>query len=215
MGDRILAILAHQSAQVTVDEFLPQWRKVDCHLRCYVPVGDTVTGFDDVQQIGVSAHSGYGVFRRFIDTCRDLLRDEYEHYIIAEYDTLNMTPELPMLRADKLTTYVVWAPPHNTNDGALQLCLLSPWCFPRHLLARFVEEAERQIEIDPDAPRFGGLLDRWIGWVVRKAGIPTTLDPDLLGYPYFDEVYDLIKWAKPTWVHGWKRKEDFKDVWPQ
>ena len=215
MASQIVAVLAHESAQPTVDEFLPQWRKLPCPLRCYVPEGHTINGFDDVRQIGQSAHAGFLVFRRFIDTCRDLLRDEHDHYIIIEYDTVNITADLPALDPRALVGWRMWAPPHNMADGEPQSCILSPWCFPRAALLRFVAQAEVEIAADPESSRFSGLLDRWIGWVALRSGIMSVMGRDLLGYPYFNGVHDEIRRTGAKWVHGWKHKEDFEDLWPQ
>lgn len=210
----VVAILAHQSAQPTVDDFLPQWRKLPCDVIYYVPVGDSLERVSEYRQVGESAHSGAKVFRRFLDTLKDLAEMDYDHYVVAEYDTVNLRPELPTLYNNVITTFAVDAPPHNQSYGPMQLCLLSPWCFPRSLLIQFIAHAESDLSKEPDGAELAGLLDRWIGRVVDNSKLRFTTGGDMLGYPYHVGVHDRIRKLRLNWIHGWKSKAQFENVWP-
>lgn len=209
----VLAILAHESAQPTIDDFLPRWKQVDARLICYTPIGHNVIGFDETRTLGESAHSGYQVFSRFVETLKDLLTLDREWFVVAEYDTVNLRPDLPRMIAGRLTSHLVMAPPHDCASGQMQLCSLSPWIMDRKTMALFVFESERLLVDDPNCHRASGLLDRWIGTVIQKGEIPAQGGTDLLGYPWHPGAHRRIRSMGYNWVHGWKRKEDFLDLW--
>ncbi len=209
----ILAILAHESAQPTIDDFLPKWNQLDARIICYVPVGHLVTGFDEVRHIGESAHAGNKVFRRFIDTLKDLLTTDADNFVVIEYDTVNRHPLLPKATPGKLVSYLVTLHRHCETSGPMQLCSLSPWVMDRTTMEIFIATAERILPDDPDGADISGLLDRWIGNVIERGPIPAIRGGDMLGYPYHPGIHDRITRMGYNWIHGWKRKEDFGDLW--
>jgi hypothetical protein len=206
-----LAILAHQAAQPTIDDFLPRWKVLPCRLVAFVPEGDAVQGFQTVYHIGESAHKGAKVFQRFLATCEALLLTDSAHFVIAEYDTVNLLGELPKYKQGYMISNFVEAGFHDSEE--VQLCALSPWVMDRETLQGFTDAARGFIDADGDAPQIGGLLDRWIGLVVKRAGIPHLSPFDMIGYPWEHDIVRRIKNIRASWVHGLKRKEDFGDSW--
>lgn len=210
----ILAILAHQSAQPSVDDFMPRWKALNVPLVCYVPDGDSIEGdFDDVCRLGTSAHSGAEVYKRFLWTVEDLLRGEHDWFIIAEYDTVPLRAEPPQMVDGNINCYAVMDTPHNRIVGEMQLCMLSPWVMDRQTAEWFVSAAKTEINKEPDPPRFYGLLDRWIGHVCRTHEIPACCTSELFGYPIHPGAHEKIRRMNYNWIHGWKRKEQFEDLW--
>jgi hypothetical protein len=145
----VLAILAHQAAQPTIDDFLSRWLALDCRLICYVPKGDSVAGFNEVREIGESAYSGAKVFRRFLDTLADvfdihsLMPNGYA--IIAEYDTVPLRQELPQVTDGSISAHFVKAHAPDGIDAPEQLCALSPWVMDRWTIGRFIAAGEKRL----------------------------------------------------------------------
>ena len=63
-------------------------------------------------------------------------------------------------------------------------------------------------------PDCGEFTDRWLLKVAANSGVTINMLNEVLGYARCDNSIDLIKRNKPSWVHGFKRREQFKDAWP-
>ena len=211
----VLAILAHQSAQPTIDDFAPRWKQLDADLVCYVPLGETITGIDDVRHIGCSAHAGNIVFTRFLQTLTNLLGSPNEWFIVAEYDTVNLRPKLPAMHFGAITSHLVMARPHNLAPGEMQLCSLSPWVMDRRTMLDFIEAGNDLLKTDPNCESVSGLLDRWIGLVIQHGDITAMGGPDMMGYPWHPGAHDRIRWMGFNWIHGFKRASDFGELWKE
>jgi hypothetical protein len=210
----ILAILAHQAAQPTIDDFMPQWKRLPCDVVAFIPEGDTIQGFDAVHNIGISAYSGAQVFERFLLTCEALESMPYDRFIIAEYDTVNLSDELPPYIAGHMISNFVIADGINKNTGT-QFCALSPWVMDRPTLRQFIEAGRKYAPEDGDAPSMGGLLDRWIGSVAKRSGMKTKWPYNMIGYPWHEGIHRRITNTGATWIHGFKTKEEFGELWTQ
>ena len=207
-----LAILAHESAQPTIDDFLPQWKKLDCNLVVFLPKGHKVEGFRQQFYQGENAYSGRKVFERFLQCCETLNLMRSELYIIAEYDTVNLSNDLPQHQSGYITSNFILADGIKTSTGT-QLCALSPWVMDYMMLKRFIEAGRKYIEGDGDAPHMGGLLDRWIGSVIQRAELPHVTPFNMIGYPWHPGIEDRIKNVGATWVHGFKLRKEFGTAW--
>lgn len=201
-----VAIMAHAGAQPTVDLFLPQWKTLDCSIYCSAPEGEHVAGFQRYVSCGVSAYSGIEVFRRFTLTLDAMILNQHDPIIIAEYDTVNLRPDLPRVIPGCVTAYF-------SMDGDY-LCALSPWSMDRKTAFLLWEACREALHRDGDYLAGKGLLDRWIGNVVKTAGIPYRLAPDVLSYPWHAGAHDRIKRMGFNWIHGWKTKEEFGGLIP-
>jgi hypothetical protein len=210
-----LAILAHAGAAKTVAEFMPQWKSLGKTVLGFVPDGHHLNGFDVLISEGRSAHAGFYVFDRFLRACERLVGSPFDTYVIAEYDTVNLKPELPSLAPGYITSPGSWSPPHNETCGANQLCLLSPWTMDRDTLREFIAAARESLKTNPDYPEGAGLLDRWIGYVVIQNNLKATSAINAIGYPYHNGIHERIRRMGFAWVHGWKSKSEFRDLWPQ
>lgn len=211
----LLAILAHESAQPTIDDFLPRWQAVAADLVCYLPEGHNVTGFETVRHVGKSAHSGVNVFQRFADTLRDILTafPRQSFYIVAEYDTVPLRPVLPRFAPGVFLSHNLKMFPHMKTEGAMQVCSLSPWIMDGATMARIVDCCDRHITEHGECKHIDGLLDRWIGEVLEKNKIPHTLAVDTIGYPWHDGILDRIERTGVSWVHGLKHAHEFRKLW--
>lgn len=208
----VLAIMAHDKAKPTVDQYSPRWKTLGLETRLYVPEGDTMEG---TIQAGESAHSGIKVYQRFIKTLEHLLEtSDKEVFIVAEYDTVNMNASLPRYTPGRMTSYLIRSAPHNQTEGEEQLCALSPWIMDRATMAAFIKAGYDHIEKHGACDHLSGLLDRWIGEVVLTHNIPFAHGNDLLGYPFKEGVEDAIRSGK-TWVHGFKSITEFQNIWNQ
>jgi hypothetical protein len=213
IASRVLCIMAHEGAQGTIDQFMPKWRKLGVPVVASVPEWQWVNGFDAVYSHGKSSHSGYHVFERFLATCNWVYSLGYEEHIIAEYDTVCLQPDW-ICPPGKLTCGKYESTPHNQSSGELQDLFLSPWCMDRATLRDFTVDMYKHIRNDPDGPRYSGMLDRWIGgmtgWVDR---VQTT--HKIESYPMYLGAHDRIQRLGVSWVHGWKDKSQFGELWQE
>jgi len=200
----LLIVIAHESAQPTIDLFLPKWKALDCDLICAVPVEHKVSGFERVFENGESAHAGRKVFERFLDACRMSLETGCERITIAEYDTVPLRPQMPPIVDDKITCGLFYSTPHNSEVGEMQSLILSPWSMTRQTMRRFVAGMESAMEED---------LDRWLGWAITRAGIEVHGTHKISSYPMHPGAREKIKRTGANWIHGWKTREQFGDLW--
>jgi hypothetical protein len=210
-----LAIIAHESAQPTIDQFMPRWKALGTRMAVFVPRGHNVDGFQLIYHQGENAYSGQKVFERFLLCCESLALTTYDSFIIAEYDTVNLRDDLPKLKDDKISSNLIWATGAPGYEHEKQLCALSPWCMTMPTLKCFIAAGRKYIEQDGDAPSMRGLLDRWIGSVMTRANIGGYSPPDMIGYPWHPGIERRIKTIRANWVHGFKTRKEFGDAWIQ
>ena len=203
-----LAIFTHEGAAGTVDDFMPRWKALGIPvIGCY-PEGDRITGdWDDTISEGISAHAGEAVFLRFRNTCDRLLATRHDLFVIAEYDTVNLRDELPRHTAGHVSTY-----PITINDSPAK-CLLSPWVMDRMTLAELSVAMSHELKVNRRCEESMGLLDRWLGIVCEHGEVKTIMCANALGYPWHAGAIDRIRRMGYAWVHGWKHKENFGDLW--
>jgi len=133
--------------------------------------------------------------------------------IIAEYDTVPLRPELPPIVDDKITCGFFVSTPHYREVGELQALMLSPWAMTRPTMERFIHAMESAIEEDPDGERFDGLLDRWIAWAALSRGIGIHTSHKISSYPMLPGAKEKIQRTGANWIHGWKTREQFGELW--
>ena len=210
-----LAILAHAGAAKTCSQFLPKWRSLGLPLYAFVPEGHWVSGFETVYQQGRSAHKGYFVFDRFLRCCETLLGTLHDQFIIAEYDTVNLRPEMPTSKPFTLTSPGIFTPPILGDARNVQMCMLSPWTMSRKWAEEFIMIARSELALDPDFPTGGGLLDRWIGETVRTHNLPVANCDNAFGYPWHIGMEERIKRMNFCWIHGLIDKSEFGELWTE
>ena len=203
-----LAILAHEGSEETVSDFMPRWRALGvpvwgCYPEKDLPADDW---WDEMIFTGKSAHAGHEVFKRFCETCDILADEDFDLFVIAEYDTANLGEDLPTWSPDSLSSYLV-------DIGESFMCMLSPWVMTKHTLGYFIEAMQIELSKDPECLESKGLLDRWIGIVCERHDIPFAMCDNSLSYPWHVGAHDRIKRMGYQWVHGWKHAADFKDLW--
>lgn len=207
----VLAVLAHAQAAKTVAEFAPRWDALGVPVIYFLPEYSWIPGIENWRTCGKSAHKGFHVFDRFLQVCEALDQfTEYDPVCIIEYDTVCLRPEFPTIVPDGISSCLISA---EGFSGERQLCMLSPWVFSGSALREFVAAGRKELTEDPEYAAGGGLLDRWIGHVCAKHNLPMDYCDNALGYPWFDGAHEKIRRLNPAWVHGWKTKEDFGDLW--
>jgi hypothetical protein len=208
-----LAILAHESAQPTINDFLPRWKALGTRMAAFVPQGHYVDGFQLVHHQGENAYSGNKVFERFLLCCETLVKTTYDAFVIAEYDTVNLKNELPKVMPDVVVSNFIWAFGAEGYEKESQLCALSPWVMTRQTLVRFIEAGREYIDGDGDMPNMKGVLDRWIGSVITRSGMNAYSPYDMIGYPWHPGIERRIRNTGANWVHGFKSRKEFGDAW--
>jgi hypothetical protein len=193
---------------------MPKWKQLGLPVIGFFPENSVGNLFDETACFGKSAHSGRFVFERFIAILENLLARDYERVILAEYDTLNMRNEIPEFNPGHCSSWSVLLPPHGGACGPDQLCCFSPWMFDRKSAAEFIDAGKKEIETDPDCSSRLGLLDRWIGKVVSENKIPILHPSNVFGWAKHEGWTERVKRFNPAWVHGWKNKSDYGDLWP-
>lgn len=204
----VLAILAHESAQPTVDEFLPKWNALPCRKIAFIPSGHKLEGFQEIIHQGESAYSGAKVFVRFLLCLEALLETTAEILIVAEYDTVPLRPELPKYTPGLMISNFV-----SIGNPATILCALSPWVMDRPTAESFVSAGRKHLIEFGDCDHLDGLLDRWIGEVILAGCIKCNGGMDMIGYPWHEGIHRRIRNTRANWIHGFKSKADFGDLW--
>jgi hypothetical protein len=207
-----VAIIAHAKAQQSIDDFRPKWEALPARLIFSIPEGEYLQGVGITVHLGMNAYSGLEVFRRFTLTLEAALRTAAETIVIAEYDTVPLRPVLPYVEPGYVSSFFTLAPALS-DSSKVQVCALSPWSMDHRTGDRLLDACKESLETDPDHPEGNGLLDRWLGTLILRHQIPSIVGPDLLGYPWHEGVNDRIRHMGYNWIHGWKRKEEFGDLW--
>lgn len=209
----LLAILAHEGAADTVADFMPRWRRLGIPVWGFVPDGHALGGFDRLICHGANGRVGASVFGRFLHCCDALLTDsDADVFIIAEYDTVNILDNLTPYKRGVVTCPGVVIPAEGRKTAK---CLLSPWTMDCQTLGRLCAAMRSVLAETNEWNGTDGLLDRWLGFVCAQHSIPCLNACNALGYPWHDGVHERIRRLNYAWVHGWKRKEDFGELWPR
>jgi hypothetical protein len=200
-----LAILAHDKASETVKEFLPYWEKLPVELEIFVPYGDKSGA-----AIGPSAYKGKDSLLRFALTGEALLQQDYELYIIAEYDCLPLHPIIPQHDPQTVTSAGVFLAKPDGEVLYEQLCCLPPWIVTKPMLAALIQACQMQMDLPLPEWTLEGLLDRLIGAAILTGKLPFSASNECLSHAdNFAEPHKMIAATGKTWVHGWKRLSDF------
>lgn len=211
-----LAIIAHEGARETIELFQPKWKTLGIPIYGFVPLGQSWPG-DPVQCFvqGENARTGTDVYGRFISACKSLLlTTDHDLFVIAEYDTVNLTPYLPAIDFGCVNTFIVSMVDWHEPDAVTPM--LSPWIVTRPMLAAMLEACRMFRREYPQGEGFiKGLLDRWIGAALIAASVPTDHCYDMLSYPWREDYREHIAKYKCTWIHGWKTKQQFGDLWTE
>ena len=136
-----------------------------------------------------------------------------EQIVIAEYDTVPLRPKMPPIKPGMITSGFYVSTPHYREVGDLQGLALSPWAMDRATMLSFIDAMDDALEVDPDGEQFDGLLDRWIAWAALRAGIEFHTTNQVFSYPMRPGAHEKIKRTGAIWIHGWKTKEEFGDIW--
>jgi len=200
-----LAILAHDKAEETVKEFRQYWEKVPAELEIFVPFGDT-----SGTTAGPSAYKGKDSLLRFIMTCEVLLQQDYDLFIIAEYDCLPLYPIIPHYDPQTVTSAGVFLAKPSGEVMYEQLCCLPPWIVTKPMLAALIETCRLQMNLPLPDWTLDGLLDRLIGAAILTGKLPFSASDDCLSHAdNFKEPHKYIAATGKSWIHGWKRLSDF------
>lgn len=206
-----LAILAHAAAAPTIRDFQPRWTRLGFPVLAFLPEGEAWPGapVEAVIHQGTSQHAGAAACARFLACCRTLLRSAYDVFVIMEYDTVNLTDELPAIGSGAVNCGLMKTSGGDTPPDAI--LAFSPWIVTRPLLAALIE----CLQMEDAAPQFPqwvrGLLDRWIGTAIHHRLALQRL-PQCVAWPPTDLA--AAGAAPPTFVHGWKSRAQFGDLWP-
>lgn len=211
---RALFILAHEGAAATVADFMPRWRALGVPVIGLLPLGERLEGFDHCRTTGRSAVLGRPVLERFLFSVGSLEMDNWEAVTIAEYDTLNRHDTLPEVLPGGITSNEVMARPHGCVEGPKELLCFSPWTFDQHGLEEFISAGWAELLRDPDGSERLGILGRWIGLVVERAGIPHATLASGTGWPKFEGAQRWVRQMDINWVHGLKSRDQFGEAWP-
>ena len=213
----VLAILAHEDAGPTIADFFPRWQKLGLPMIGFVPHGHRWPGplIEKVFAQGESSHDGPAVIDRFILALETLHDTEYDHFVLMEYDTVNLVDRLPKIEWDVLSAGIMNAF-YGGCPNDRYYTALSPWIFTRETLKPFLEGCRRQRNEASHQSWVNGLLDRFLAVVIIEEKIPASSIPELMPFPFEGlKPIEAILLNNMTWVHGWKRKEQFKHLWPK
>lgn len=205
-----LAILSHESAQPTVDEFMPYWLAITEDVEVFVP-----EGHKGGTPIGPNAYKGKECLRRFAMTCDYLVEyTDADLVILAEYDVLPLVPVLPKICTGRVSCPAVALLDHETNQPLhSQICALPPWIATRPMLAALSTACKIQAAKPIPDWTLGGLLDRIVGAAMINAGMLINhLDECLPHCHTQPDAHKHCAATGKTWVHGWKSLDEIKPL---
>lgn len=216
-----LAVLAHQGAGETIADFQPRWQKLGLPILAFLPEGDQWPGAPvaKVFNQGTSAHRGLAAYMRFMLMCEALLESEYDTYIIIEYDTVNLTDRLPSFAPSNLNCAFLRT--FGEECEKLLRCknyviALSPWIVSREVMRGWLDAMRIRFAKPIFTQWIDGLLDRWLAVVIMEGKILANNITQAYSWPCNDpQAHEKIEKHKWEWIHGWKRKSDFKHLWPE
>jgi hypothetical protein len=214
--DACLAIIAHEGARDTVADFMPQWVKIGLPMVGFVPAGQAWPGESNgitVHAMGPGGHNA-PLLDRFQRVCRTLLREtDFDAFTIFEYDTVNLR-ELPAVDMGRISSAMMETYGPDVPMGHYYISL-SPWIMSRPMLAAMVESMHWLTRKPKHDSWHTNLLDRWLGVAMVETCLPIANIPTAMPFPF--ERLKPLEWMhqrKCTIAHGFKRKLDFKDLWP-
>lgn len=210
-----IVILAHEKAAPTIADFQPQWMRLKLPLLAFLPQGDNWPGapVSRVIHYGKSAHRGLLVYERFMHCIETLLKTDYDFLVIMEYDTVNIADRLPEINAMAVNAGLLQAFGAGAEPG--QILALSPWIMTRPMAAALLEALRMQLKKRDCEEWVDGFLDRWIGVTLIKEHLPYHGLKEC--FPWCDDRWDMMKLItenNSVIVHGFKKKESFKHLWP-
>ncbi len=210
--------MAHEGASETILDFQPEWEKLGLDILAFIPEDHEWPGapVKAVLKQGASARSGELVFRRFLLLCQTLAESSYDRFAIFEYDTLNLTNQLPGTHPLKLAAgFMITHGPDVPNNGKFFISL-SPWILERCVLSRLIHAMCSALACKSPYERWiAGLLDRWLAVLFVEYDVPYEHIIKSLPFPFSHlDPLRFIENEKPAIVHGFKRKQDFGHLWP-
>jgi hypothetical protein len=211
-----LAVIAHDGAGDTINDFMPRWRKMGFPIIAYMPhwqLWPSKQMPDCIMNIGYGGHDAE-LMDRFFQVCCDLLQTGYDAFLIFEYDTVNLIDTFPegLIRRDSIGSSLLTVFGEGAPAG--YMTSFSPWIMTRPMLAAFIEAMRCSMRNPVHTEWHSNLLDRWLATVLIENKLPFYCVHSM---PYPFEALEPINWIKKDKVwfaHGYKRREDFKDAWP-
>lgn len=217
-----LAVMAHMRAADTLRDFQPRWERLGLPIYGFVPEGETwpICGEVKVFAQGKSAHRGEEVYRRFIQTCEALLTEtDHDAFVIMEYDTVNLSDRLPKWEPDRINSGILrtiheYAPRELGLDGFY--VAMSPWIARRDMLERWVETMKWHLGFSLCCEWIDGLLDRWLAVGLYLGQLPVACLLEVEPWPINrPNPHQNITARGFHWVHGWKSRKEFRELWPE
>jgi hypothetical protein len=147
--------------------------------------------------------------------CETLLETDYEKFVIFEYDTVNLADTLPPTDHGKIASGIMETSGPDIPGGYFFISL-PPWIMCRPLMELLVKAMHSTIHHkQPEDAWISGLLDRWLAVLFIKHEIPIENIVESMPFP-FPHLAPLQMIAQSrSLVHGYKHKEDFKNLWPE
>ncbi len=210
--------MAHDGAAETILDFQPQWEKLGFDILAFIPKDQEWPGapVKAVFKQGASAHNGEPVFRRFLSLCETLAESDYERFAIFEYDTVNLTDQLPVTDPSNLAGGLMLTfGPDVPNHGNFFISL-SPWILHRRVLSHLIHAMSLALACkSPHEEWIDGLLDRWLAVLFMEYDVPCETIQKAMPFPFAHLApLRFIEKEKTAVVHGFKRRQDFGHLWP-
>lgn len=155
--------MAHAGAESTYHRNRPYWGSGDLITLC--PADSVVGGAISPVVWGRASHHNTHAIERFIYFLRHLYLQDYENYIIHEYDSLCLAPTVPPVVSgwDLLWGNVFG---DDTPLFAGKMFIHPPLALSSKSLRLILEEHDRFPAVVER-----GFWDRWLGFIAPKAGV--------------------------------------------
>lgn len=154
--------MAHAQAQATFDRHLPLWEAHGCPILVYCPANSQVQTRHPVLAYGKASHHDAEANRRFKFLLRHLERSLYDKFVVFEYDSFCLTPQLP-LNDPAIAGNIFYDGEHLKNGFEGESFIHPPLMFEAFALQSLNEVLQ---EMPDTACR--GFWDRLLGYATEK-----------------------------------------------
>lgn len=170
MVDTKTVIMAHAepAAEDAFNRHLPFWRRHSSDISVMCPLDSQVKTGLPIMPIGTRGHNGPEANRRFKKLLEILTMMDYDRYVIFEYDSLCLSPDLPQ----RVSEPGLWCNLFDEDQPTARGFKGSHFTHPPLVMDKGTlrDIVRRGEQVSDEAER--GFWDRWLGLVCELGSIP-------------------------------------------
>lgn len=168
----LIMVMTHQGVEETIKRHWPFWsanaQAHDGKVMFTCPVDSPISEAPgEILKIGNKGHFGPTSIKRFHEIHETMLRFPADWYMLCEYDSLCLSPQLPNVWHTPGFWATICIEPTAPIGFVAKYFFATPMMFSRDGLTQIVNAMDR---LSPSAQ--GGFFDRWLGLLLLQEKIP-------------------------------------------